>query len=93
MCRCLILPLVLLLLVLCACRMVVVLGSFMILGTPLHSSLFVAVSMVTASLYLYNVPASIPVSAMASKDFELSSQSGNDEDDPTPLLADQRNRV
>jgi hypothetical protein len=36
---------------------VVVFGSWLIIGTPLKSSLFLAIVMVTVSLYLYNVPA------------------------------------
>jgi hypothetical protein len=35
---------------------IVVIGAFLILGTPLHVTLFIAIGLVTGSLYLYNVP-------------------------------------
>ena len=76
-------------------RMVVVLGSFILLGTQLRSTLFVAVLMVTASLYLYNVPAASSTSTsspapVALKDFD---KVRGDEDEPKPLLEDREQRV
>ena len=73
--------------------MVVVLGSFILLGTQLRSTLFVAVLMVTASLYLYNVPASsapAQPSPVALKDFD---KTRGDEDEPKPLLHDREQSV
>ena len=46
-------------------RMVVVLGSWFFLSTQLRSTLFVAVVMVSVSLYLYNVPAASSAASAA----------------------------
>ena len=66
--------------------MVVVLGSWMLLGTQLRWTLFLAVCMVTVSLYLYNIPAEAPApAAMPMKDLERAAEDESDE--PQPLLS------
>jgi len=47
--------------------MVVVLGAYFFLASPLHASLFVAVAMVSLSLYLYNVPGAAAPAAATEK--------------------------